>query len=58
MKTQEAILSAFNASDSGEWIDNIFEPKQTTHGHRKAFWTNYNAKLVDRISEIKANQNN
>jgi len=58
MKTQEAIFSAFNASNQSEVIDNTFEPKQTTHGHRKAFWTNYNSKLVDRISEIKANQNN
>ena len=56
MKTQEAILTAFQPQSQGDWIDNTFTPKQTTHGHRKAFWTNYNAKLVDRISEIKANK--
>ena len=58
MKTQAIILSAFNASNTNEWTDNVFTPSNTTHGHRKRFWTNYNAKLVDRISEIKANQNN
>ena len=58
MKTDQAILSAFNEQTKGERTDNTFVPKQTTHGHRKQFWTNYNSKLVDRISEIKTNQNN
>ena len=40
--------------------ENVYIPKQTTHGDRKRHFESnrgtYNVELINRISEIKANQ--
>ena len=37
-------------------MEKTFSNHEVTHGDRVKFWTNYNKALLDRISEIKSEQ--
>ena len=60
MKIINKIHKAFKVATSEVCEENVYIPKQTTHGDMKRHWTShrgsYNVELINRISEIKANK--
>ena len=47
-------MEAFNKGVKPSTLENEFIPNNgVKHGDLRRYWTNYNAQLVNRISEIK-----